>query len=66
MIAQYIAIRLIMDLCLAVERKLGICLYRRCREQLALDTLGIREGNAAAEGGEETGMEVSEAEGEGE
>ena len=39
-------------------------LSRRWLEQPALDILGSREGHAATEGGEETGAEVSEAEGE--
>ena len=65
-VAQYIATRPIMDLCLAAEQKPGLRLSRRRWEQPALDILGIRAGHAAAEGGEETGMEESAAEGEGE
>ena len=53
-----------MDLCLAAEHKTGLHLYRRWWEQPVLDILGIRAGNAAAEGGGEMGTEESEGEGE--
>ena len=33
------------------DRNLGLRLYRRWWEQLALDIIGIRAGHAAAEGG---------------
>ena len=46
-----------MDLCLAVERKLGMRLSRLWWDQPALNILGIRSGHAAAEGWEKMGME---------
>ena len=55
MVAQYIATRPIMDLCLAAEQKSGMRLYRQWWEKPALDILGIRVGNEAMEGGEDTG-----------
>ena len=64
MIAQYISTRPITDLCMVAERKTGLKLSRRWWEQYALDNLGIRAGHAAAEGGEKTGTEESEVEGE--
>ena len=51
MIVKYIVTHTIMGLCMAAERKPGLLLYRRWREQPAPDTLGIRAGNAEAEGG---------------
>ena len=54
-VTQYITNRPIMDLCLAAERKPGMCLSRQWWEQLALDIQRIRAGHAEAEGGEETG-----------
>ena len=42
MVAQYIAICPIMDLCLAAEKNPKMCLYRRWWEQTALDIMGIR------------------------
>ena len=66
MVAQYIATCPIMDLCLAAEQKPGMRLSMRWWENTALDILGNRAGYAAAEGGEETGAEESESEGEGE
>ena len=50
-VAQYIAIRPIMDLCLVAERKPGMRLYRRWWEHPALDIMGFRAGQVAAEGG---------------
>ena len=50
-VAQYIATRTIMDLCLAAERNLGMSLSMQWWGQPALDILGIRAGSAAAEGG---------------
>ena len=50
-VTQYIANRPIMDLCLAAERKPGMCLSRQWWGQLALDTQRIRAGNVEAEGG---------------
>ena len=65
-ITQYIATRPIMELCLAAERKPGLQLSMQWWEHPALDILGIRAGNAAADvGGGETGTEKSEGEGEG-
>ena len=61
--AQYIMNIPIMDLCLAAERKPGLCLSMQWWDQLAMDILGIRVGHSAAEGEEETGMEESEGEG---
>ena len=57
MVVQYIATRLIMDLCLAADRNPGLHLSRQWWDQPALDILGIRAGHAKAEGGEETGTE---------
>ena len=54
-IAQFIANSPIMDLCLAADQKPELCLYMKWWELAALDTLGIRAGHEAAEGGEETG-----------
>ena len=51
MVAQYIAIRPIMDLCLAAEKNPKMCLYMRWWEQTALDILEIRAGHAATDGG---------------
>ena len=66
MVAQYIATRPTMDLCLEAERKPVMHLSRRWWEQPALDILGIRAGHVAVEGEEEMGAEELEAEGEGE
>ena len=63
-VTQYITTRPIMELFLAAERNPGLCLSSRWWGQPALDTLGTRAGNAAAEGGEETGTEESEGEGD--
>ena len=52
-VTKYIATRPIMDLCLVVERKPGMCLSRQWWEQLALDIQRIRAGHAEAKGGEE-------------
>ena len=41
-VAQYIATRPIMELCLATERKPVMSLYRKWWEQISLDILGIR------------------------
>ena len=50
-VAQYISTRPIMDLYLAAEQKWGIRLSRRLWEHPTLDTIGIRAGQVAAEGG---------------
>ena len=55
--AEYIVNRPIMDLCLAVERKLGMRLSRLWWDQPALNILGIRTWHAEAEGWEKMGME---------
>ena len=52
-----------MDLCLAAERNLGMRPSRQWWEQPALYIMRIRTGQAAAEAGEETGVEELEAEG---
>ena len=57
MVTQCIATRTITDLCLAEEQNPGLRLPRRWQEHPTLDILGIREGHAAAEEGEETGTE---------
>ena len=57
MVAQYIATCPIMELCLAAERTLGIRLSKRWWEHPALDIMGIRAGQVATEGREETGGE---------
>ena len=44
MVAQYIATRPIIDLCLAEERNPGMRLFKRCWEQLALNIMSIRAG----------------------
>ena len=54
-VAQYIATRPIMDLCLAEERNPGMRPSRRWWEQTALDIMWISVGQAAVEGVEETG-----------
>ena len=59
MVVQYIATRLIMDLCLAADRNPGLHLSRQWWDQPALDILGIRAGQETSEGGEETGTEES-------
>ena len=51
MVAQYIATRPIMYLCLAVERKPGMRLSRRWWEKTAMYTMGIRVGQVARRGG---------------
>ena len=51
-VAQYIATRPIMELCLAAERKPGMRLSRQWWEYPALDILGIRAGRASVEEGE--------------
>ena len=48
MVAQYIAIRPIVDLCLAAERKPGMRLSRKWWEQPVMDILGIRVGHASS------------------
>ena len=55
MVAQYILTQPIMYLCLVAEQKLGIHLSRRWWEQPALNIMGIRAGQVAIEGREETG-----------
>ena len=55
-VAQYIETRPIMEVCLAEEQKMGLCLSRRWCEQPALDILRIRVGNAEAEGGGRRGQ----------
>ena len=50
-VAQYIATRPIMDLCLAAEQKPGMRLSRRWWEYPALDIMGIRAGQVDVEGG---------------
>ena len=55
-VAQHIATRTIMDLCLASERNPGMRLSRRWWDQPALDILEIRAGHAAVgEGGRRQG-----------
>ena len=49
-VAQYIATRPIMDLCLAAERKPGLQLSRKWWEQPAIYILGMIVGLAAAKG----------------
>ena len=44
-----------MDSCLAAERTTGMYLSRRWWEQPALDIMGIRVGQVAAERGEDMG-----------
>ena len=56
-VSQYIVTRPIMESCLAAERRTGKRISRRWWEQTTLDILGIIMGHAAAEMGEETGME---------
>ena len=51
MVVKYIATRPIMDLCLAVEQKPEMHLFRRWWYQPALDIMGVRAGQVAAEGG---------------
>ena len=63
-VLQYIATRSIMDFCLAKERNPGMRLSSQWWEKPALDILGIRAGHVDTEGGKETGVEESEAEGE--
>ena len=57
MVAQYIATRPIMDLCLTAERKPVLRPLRQCWYQNDLNILGIRAGRAAVEVRVETGME---------
>ena len=57
MVAQYIAARPIMDLCLAAERRPGMRLLRRWWDHPILNILGIRLGHTAEDMGEETGKE---------
>ena len=61
-VAQYIATRPIMDLCLSEERRPGMWLFWRLWEQTAPDILGIRAGHTEADMEEETEMEESEGE----
>ena len=63
-VTKYIATHPIMDLCLAVEQKQVMRLSRQWWEQPTLYTMGIRAVHVAAKGGEETGTEKSEGEGE--
>ena len=56
-VAQYIATRPIMDLCLTAERKPVLRPLRKCWYQNDLNILGIRAGRAAVEVRVETGME---------
>ena len=56
-VSQYIVTCPIMDLCLTMERKPRLRLYRRWWEQTALDIFGIRAGQAPSKRDEETGME---------
>ena len=65
MAAQYIHTRPITNLCLALEQNPGICLSMQWWDQTALDIIGIKAGQADVEGGEDTGGEASELEGEG-
>ena len=51
MIAQYIATRPLMDLCMVAEQNTGVKISRQWWEQYNLDILGIRAGHAEAEGG---------------
>ena len=46
-VAQYIVTQNIMDLCLVVERNLGLRLSRRLWERSVLDILNIWTGNSA-------------------
>ena len=50
-VAQYIATRPIMQLCLAEERNPGMRLSRRWWKQPGMDILGIRAGHSAEEVG---------------
>ena len=59
-IAQYIATRPIVDLCLAAERRPGMRLLWRWWDQPALDILGVRAVHVAAEMGGDMGTEESE------
>ena len=59
-VAQKIATRPIMELCLAVEWKMGIKLLQIWLEQPTIRILGVRAEQASSEMGEETGMEESE------
>ena len=63
-VAQYIATRPIMDLFLQADWNPGLRLSRQWWDQPAVDTLGIRAGHETEEGGEGTGTEESEGEGE--
>ena len=60
-VAQYIATRTIMDLCLAAERRMGMRLSRQWWDQPTLDITGIRAGQSDTEGGEEARVEEPEA-----
>ena len=50
-VAQFIVTCHIMDLCLAEERKPGLCLSKRWWDQTDLDILGIRAGYVVSEVG---------------
>ena len=56
-VAQYIAPRPIMELCMAVERRMGMRLSRRWWDKPTLDILWIIAGHAAEKMGEEMGTE---------
>ena len=48
-VAQYIATRPIMEFCLETDWRPGMRLSQRSWEKTALDIMGIRAGNAAAD-----------------
>ena len=50
-VAQYISTNIIMDLCLVVERKMGLRLYMQWWEHPTLYILGIRTRHEAEAGG---------------
>ena len=50
-VARYISTNIIMDLCIEVNRKTGLCLYMQWCEHPTLYILGIRAGYAAEAGG---------------
>ena len=51
-VTQYIATHTIMELCLAAERKLRMCLSRKWWEHPELDIMDIRVGKVSTEGRE--------------
>ena len=61
--AQYITMRLILDLCKETVQILGIWFVKRWWEKEVLDLVGAREATAASE--EELGAEETDGEAEG-